>query len=158
MCLQFLKMWVLSCATDWGSGRRGNWMKFTTQNPLCCFLSVAQGGCVCVAAADEDGWSLAHTRAQWLRCNYWLCGKEKRPDIRNLKTRTLCFLMIPNYLSQHQNEKHSISPVLPLQETSALQNSIRTLLTHSLKWTIHVYNCKTLSVHKIWWFTVSVHV
>lgn len=52
ICLQFLKMWVLFWATDWDSGRRGNWMKFTTQSPLYCFLSVALEACVCVAAAE----------------------------------------------------------------------------------------------------------
>lgn len=154
MCLQFLKMRALSWATDWDSGRRGNWTKFTAQNPLYCLLSVALEGCVCVAAAETKMDDHPATRAQWLKCNYWLYGKEKRPDIKNLKTRTLCFLMIPNYLSKHQNENHSISPVLSLERTSALKNSIHTLFTHSLKWTLNVYKCKKFPFHK----NLMIHV
>ena len=47
------------------------------------------------------------TTAQWLKCNYWLYGKAKRPGVINLKTRTLCFLMILNYLNKCWNENHS---------------------------------------------------
>lgn len=87
-----------------------------TTNALYYFLSVGLEGCVCcvpVALMKMD--DLSSTMAQWLKRNYWLYGKEKRPDIRNLKTKTLCFLMIPNDLNMHWNENHSISPLLYLE-------------------------------------------
>lgn len=66
--------------------------------------------------------NLPFTAAHWLKCNYWLYGNEKRLGVMNLKTRTLYFVMILNYLNKHQNENHSIS-LIYLEEISALQNS-----------------------------------
>lgn len=113
MCSQFLKTSVLSGATNSDSGRRGNWTKFTMQNALYYFLSVALEGCVyCISATLTKMDDLPSSTAPWLQCNYWLYGKKKRPDIRNPETRTLCFLMIPNDLNRRWKENHSISPLL----------------------------------------------